>query len=113
MTINTLSSSMIHAIETFLSVGWYNGNEEDIYDIINAIVDSKEGLILRPEEWYSKTNNGVDEFCGIFWSCLVMIFGDYGTSPRYGWLIKSKCDELSLVISTFLKDRRIENGSET
>lgn len=79
------------AIESFLSLAFYNGWEQDIEDICEALRVSKTieprncyEPISRPD-WKAKCGRDkTNEFGGIFWSWLVLQYGDYGTSPRYG-----------------------------
>ena len=62
----------------------YNGNK---YKLIGQIIP------LFPD----KINMFVDEFGGIFWSWLVLRYGDYGTSPRYGWIYKEDAKKLFMI----------------
>lgn len=38
----------------------------------------------------------------VIWQILVMMFGDYGTSPRYGWIQKTKecADFLQMIVNS-------------
>ena len=52
-----------------------------------------------PHEQIGKCGRAkVDEFGGIFWSWLVLRYGDYGTSPRYGWIYKEDAKKLYDII---------------
>lgn len=63
---------------------WYNGHEEEIEELIDYVQKSHEKYsILMPE--FLK-NNDCDYFVNIIWQMLVLLYGDYGTSPRYGWI---------------------------
>lgn len=93
--VHDFTQEDINAIDSFLSIAFYNGYEEDVNDIVECLKESlKNDLtfensyksISRPD-WQSKYGRSkVDEFGGIFWSWLVLQYGDYGTSPRYGWI---------------------------
>lgn len=83
-----------YAIGSFLSLAFYNDYEKDVKDIIEVLKvankligeENKYKAISRPRHWSKETNSKIDDFGGIFWSWLVLQYGDYGTSPRFGWL---------------------------
>lgn len=71
--------------------GWYNGLRDDIlmlteHVIANIRVDTKDQMVVCPD-WvnYDKTDHIEASY---LWMLSVMMFGDYGTSPRYGWVEK-------------------------
>lgn len=87
---NNFTEQDINAIRSFMSLAFYNGYEQDIEDIMKVLKPAtkfkkSDGYqsISRPKHWGSKK---IDEFGGIFWSWLVLQYGDYGTSPRFGWI---------------------------
>lgn len=93
------------AIRNFMWLARYNGYLEEVNDIYEKLKSSTEiSYITRPEKWREKEGYGVDELCGIFWSWLVMMFGDYGTSPRFGWIDKENTKYLIEVFDDFKKD---------
>lgn len=69
-----------------LTVLWYNGFEEEIEELLRHISSSMDSpdYCLRPESWYHASYNSP---MGLLWSCLVLEFGDFGSSPRYGWIV--------------------------
>ena len=81
------------AIDSFLSLAFYNGYEEDVEDIKKSLykafefdAEDKYKTVSRPD-WKKKCGRDkIEEFGGIFWSWLVLQYGDYGTSPRFGWI---------------------------
>lgn len=89
--INKFTQADVDSIDSFLSLACYNGREEDIQDILVALRPSfemtgKYDSVKRPD-WKKKCGRDkVEEFGGIFWSWLVLQYGDYGASPRYGWI---------------------------
>lgn len=65
------------------SITWYNGLYEPLLEIKKRLLDKTDNNnFLRP--------NDIDYFNDlqfeIFWMMLVVLYGDYGTSPRSGWL---------------------------
>lgn len=101
----------VNAIQSFLSLAFYNGYEEDITDIkkslykaFNFDVDDKYKNVSRPEHWKREIGHKVDDFGGIFWSWLVLQYGDYGTSPRFGWIYAENARRLYTIISELLED---------
>ena len=106
--IMTLTDVDKQAIHSFLSLAFYNGYEDDVKDILKALKtafysDDKYKSIMRPD-WKKYKNYKVDEFGGIFWSWLVIQYGDYGTSPRFGWLYRQEAREIADFIEESLQD---------
>ena len=74
-------------INAMADMVWYNGYE----DVLKSISDYIR--YCNKEEYYSfaypkeilKTYK-IDEFPNIVWSLMVLMFGNYGTSPRFGWI---------------------------
>lgn len=73
--------------------GWYNGLRDDILMLtehaigsINTTVDIQRQMIAAPA-WvnYDMPDHVESSY---LWMLSVMMFGDYGTSPRYGWVEK-------------------------
>lgn len=83
---------MNEALEALLDVLKYNGFELDITEVINYI-DTNENDEIIPFPHFLDVYDH-DNPIRIFWSVLVMLYGDYGTSPRFGWIEvanKQKC----------------------
>ena len=94
----------------------YNGYVRDVFDILNALSESCERdkstsryniSVSRPHNW---TENKADEFGGIFWSWLVLQYGEFGTSPRYGWIYYTEALQIYEIIKKFLEEEEIDNG---
>ena len=64
--------------KAFVEMLVYQGYEQVIPDMLSKKED-EYGRILWDEE------NGFSEEV---WSMFVLMFGDYGTSPRFGWIEK-------------------------
>ena len=86
----------------FLSSIWYN------FDI-DLIADLYEKVTKEPEDDCLSIGN-VDDFwqdnegANILWCQMVEMFGDCGTSPRTGWLYKSKAKDWIADLYTDLKE---------
>lgn len=74
-------------IDALLWVLWYNGYEEKIMRIYNYLKETADKPQVSYPDWLSDDADAPDR---ILWSVLVMLDGDYGTSPRYGWIEKPK-----------------------
>lgn len=75
----------------FLYVLWYNGYREEIKDLLRYIKISEEECIGMP--CFLRVISDCDYPMRLLWSTLVMRYGDFGTSPRTGWLLKETKDE--------------------
>ena len=62
------------------SVTWYNGIGEDIREWKDLPIDD-EGSIICPYELFAH-----DTSKEVIWMICVCLFGEYGTSPRSGWI---------------------------
>lgn len=78
-------------LESLLWVLSYNGYDESIKKIYEYICSFDDEIPLIPypsdEKILSENPDAPDR---ILWSVLVMEYGDYGTSPRYGWIDKPR-----------------------
>ena len=67
------------------SVTWYNGLAETVYKW--ADLPTKSGMIICPKNYGCDSfDSDDDEQLQVLWMIAVVLFGDYGTSPRYGWI---------------------------
>lgn len=74
-------------IDAMASIVCYNSYEEVLKSISDYIkyYDREEYYsVAYPTEILKKYN--VHEFPNIIWALMVLMFGDYGTSPRFGWI---------------------------
>lgn len=92
---------MDKGLEALLDVLYYNGFEEDIDELVQYIDANEDPDHISFPQYLEQYDN--DNPARILWSVLVVMFGDYGTSPRYGWIEnenKNKClNELKSWIS--------------
>lgn len=70
---------MADIIDALDSVVWYNGMGDDISEW-KALPPGEYGYINRPD------NSRDNEQMEVLWMICVCLFGDYGTSPRTGWI---------------------------
>lgn len=105
---------MINMYEILDSITWYNGIYEPLLEIKKrvedfTIINELGGCnMCRPcdEDYFE------DEQFEIFWMMLVLLFGDYGTSPRYGWLeIDKNRNEIINFIDKITKIGQEDNNS--
>ena len=83
--------------EALANVLWYNDNDAEIIDgFIKYLQEDKRfepGYGLNPYASFPGapliTRQDVieDRLNAVIWQMLVLMFGDYGTSPRYGWIV--------------------------
>lgn len=74
-------------------------------EILDRLAQDKD--IFRPDVW-----NDLDDV----WSIIVFLYGDYGTSPRSGWIINNEHTYMiyhdMLVVAHELADMMEENKYE-
>ena len=58
---------------------WYNGCDEQVEKLADMMRDAS-GQVTRSDTSFD--DDGVE----LLWMMLVQYFGDYGTSPRSGWV---------------------------
>lgn len=86
MTEQEFDESKWAILQALGDIAGYNGHDEEIKQVIDYIKSDNEEyefVIGMPE---FLRNNDCDYFINILWQLTVMLYGDYGTSPRYGWL---------------------------
>lgn len=69
------------------AVAWYNGLDTDLRKILDIQPDADGYIAIN--DYLSVLGIGIDEWGGqlqMFWMILAYLFGDYGTSPRFGWI---------------------------
>lgn len=78
----------------YWSAAWYNGYEDEFDKLLDYLKDQQNNTnsntysILRPD--FIKPENEIME---LYWMLLVFTFGEYGTSPRSGWIYRDKLDD--------------------
>lgn len=66
-------------IEALDSVIWYNGHFDQIREWIDKLKATEEGKLCHCPDI---DDHGLE----VFWMLCVLMFGNYGTSPRSGWI---------------------------
>lgn len=61
----------------------YNGYDEIVRKWANIELATGENMLFRPDSNCSEWEAAQLE---IIWMMFVIMFGDWGTSPRYGWI---------------------------
>lgn len=69
-------------IDAIKSVVWYNGYDEVIDEWMK--LEPGSDMILCPLE--CDTQSAAYGQLQMLWMICVVLFGDYGTSPRFGWI---------------------------
>lgn len=101
--VNDENKTIIDAIN---SVCWYNGYDDIVRSVISHIKDwDKEDVIVPlrgnisciPDEYEEKL---IEQ---LIWMLCVLMYGDYGTSPRGGWV--ENRDGAIKLLERFIEDR--------
>lgn len=78
-------------LESYIDSLSYNGYDEQVIQLMRWINNRLE---LKPKEYVDIPDFisalDCDHPIHILWSVLVLSHGNYGTSPRYGWLEPSQ-----------------------
>jgi len=84
-------------IDTLDAITWYNGIYEPLLalkeDLLNCS-DKGTYTKYKSENLEYKHKLFYDTQFEVFWMMLVLMFGDYGTSPRSGWIYLEKKQEI-------------------
>jgi len=97
---------MNKCLEALLDLGYYyNGFEDHIKKMIDYIkTDEYSDLLIRCPKYLVDDWDDYDSYMRVVWSTLVMWVGEYGTSPRFGWLLKKKSHPCDLTIHDIMPD---------
>lgn len=79
--MSTTAANLFWAME-------YNGREKEVERLqrdLKAFADKEDLAFMRPDYI-----DGDD--LELFWMVLVISYGEYGTSPRYGWFDKEQAE---------------------
>lgn len=95
----------------YWAAAWYNGCGDDFDKVIRYLKAKTHNpgykkTISRPQ--FIKSDGSTPEL-ELFWMILVEMYGNYGTSPRSGWMYVDKIDECLKHLSEI---RRETWGSE-
>jgi len=113
-------------IDGILTICFYNGYEEFIIDLIefleNKDLHEEESIVLFEDfangkyKWNYDNPTYENSAIHVIQMLLVNEYGEYGTSPRFGWLIKENyqrlLNDLKHEIEEMWEDKKIaEDGS--
>lgn len=90
-------------LETLGTIVWYNGWYNTLQKIKHYLQTELEKNINKPS-YYGiikpkfLRNIDSDLFPCTIWSILVLQCGEYGTSPRFGWIKKDKVQDAIKII---------------
>ena len=89
-------------VRNILTAFWYNNSDEDMRTLCSELKIRIASRVVEKDELaqYSQHPNYGD----IIVSLMVLMFGEYGTSPRYGWIPKEQADFIVNVINKFESD---------
>lgn len=89
---------------SLLDVGLYNGWKYEIEELASYIRENStitnSSIIIIPSFLKEYDHN---HYLRVLWSVLVMEYGDYGTSPRFGWLEIENVKDLPDEIERWIK----------
>lgn len=87
------------------SITWYNGLNEPLWKLKKELYycDDNEKIFSFDESLKNKYTDEYDNQFEIFWMILVLLYGDYGTSPRSGWLYANNKDKIIKFINRITK----------
>lgn len=74
-------------------ITWYNGLAPAILKWKDVCVEDNLPYVRCPEETYDNSQ------LQIIWMIMVYLFGDYGTSPRSGWILKENKEAFDIFIN--------------
>lgn len=99
-------------IEVLNSITWYNCIYESLLELKQDIVNlSNSGTYTKINKCLEyKHDRFDDEQFEIFWMMLVLMYGEYGSSPRSGWLYLKYKEEIIEFIDKITKYGREEEG---
>ena len=104
-----------HLIEILDTITWYNGIYEPLLDLKKDLLDCNNRynyLKCKDNSLEYKHESFYDNQFEIFYMMLVLMFGDYGTSPRSGWLYLINKEKIIEFIDRITKTGREDLESE-
>lgn len=102
---------MDNGLEALLDVLYYNGYEEDIIEIIHYIDANEDPDHISFPHYLEQYDS--DNPARILWSVLVVMFGDFGTSPRYGWIETESKKKCLNELKSWLEVHNMYDGDQT
>ena len=80
----------------------YNREDNYMFTLVNRIIKyiTESGREYEQDEYM--------EDIDILWGTLVYSFGEYGTSPRYGWIENEYKSFIKIYLETWLNENKME-----
>ena len=89
-----------NGINNILAAFWYNNSDEDMRALCSEVKSRISRCVVKTDKLarhdLPHTHEG-----DVIVSFIILSFGEYGTSPRYGWMPKEQSDFIINVISNF------------
>lgn len=86
-------------VKNILTAFWYNNSDEDMRELCSEV---KSRISLCAVVKDKLVRNCPHTYYGdIIVSLIILSFGEYGISPRYGWVPKEQADFIINVINNF------------
>ena len=89
-------------VNNILAAFWYNNSDEDMRALCSEVKSRIARCVVEKDklaQYCQHTHYG-----DIIVSLIILSFGEYGTSPRYGWMPKEQADFIINVINKFESD---------
>ena len=77
-----------YMIEALDAVTWYNGLAPFVFAWKDIPAGEYSKHVLPPEGYGCNDDEDARGQLQVIWIIAVMLFGDYGVSPRFGWIEK-------------------------
>ena len=102
---------VVEVLNSFMDVLWYNGYMDSIQNIYDTVKDAIENdrqkdMFYVLSSHKCNLSEDPDAPDRIFFSTLVMLFGDYGMSPRTGWIEEKYWIEVRDITREWLKETK-------
>lgn len=107
-----MDKKYIELVEAIGTALWYNGYENCIIELRDKIKEFNNSKKDKYDTFYMPPFdldfiNEHEQF-HLFTMFLVLLYGDYGTSPRFGWICAEKAEEciefLNIIIERNSRD---------
>lgn len=95
---------IVNGLHAFLDLMWYSGQEQHVRYVAQYIKHYK-GYCIDSDDYIQKN-------CRDLWGMLVILFGDYGTSPFSGWIEPEYAVDAIFNLENWLKDYPLESEDD-
>lgn len=95
-------------LQAFLDMMWYAGQETFVHYAAIYI----QGAALKNKGMHILPDAYINENCRDLWGMLVLLYGDYGTSPFSGWIEREYAADAVFNLTYWLKEYNVESEDE-